>query len=228
MRIAIIPARGGSKRIPRKNIKLFAGIPMIGHAIQVAKNSNIFEKIIVSTEDNEIAGIAARWGAETPFIRPLSLADDFTPTVPVIAHAITECEKLGWKIDSACCIYPCVPFLQSADLLEAYSLLGERKDHYSFPVAEFPSNVLRALKRGDNSSLTPFFGQHELVRTQDLEMAFYDAGQFYWGLRDAWLNIPNIHSCGLGYVIPSWRLVDIDTNDDWKRAELMYEVLKRN
>jgi pseudaminic acid cytidylyltransferase len=228
MNIAIIPARGGSKRIPRKNIRLFAGKPMIAHAIIAAKASGLFDHVVVSTDDAEITRIANEWGAETPFVRPLALADDHTPTVPVIAHAITACEALGWNIDRACCIYPGVPFIQVDDLRSALELLETSGADYAFPITDFPSAIQRALKRNSASRVSPFYPEHELTRTQDLEPAFHDAGQFYWGTRQAWLDNPRIHSSSAGLVIPNWRVVDIDTPDDWQRAEIFHRALFNN
>jgi pseudaminic acid cytidylyltransferase len=225
MRLAVIPARGGSKRIPRKNIKMFAGKPMIAYAITAAKSSGLFEHVIVSTDDSEIAQIAAEWGAETPFVRPRELADDHTPTVPVVAHATRACEELGWRIDLACCIYPGVPFIQIDDLKGALALLESSTADYCFPVTEFPSAIQRALKRNSDGQMSPFYPQYELTRTQDLEPAFYDAGQFYWGSANVWKTNARLHSGGVGYLIPNWRVVDIDTPDDWHRAETIYTAL---
>jgi len=228
MNIAVIPARGGSKRIPRKNIKLFYGKPMIAYAIEAAQESGLFDHILVSTDDGEIAEIAQQWGVEVPFKRPPELADDHTPTVPVIAHAIRECEGLGWQIDKVCCIYPCVPFIQVADLKAALDLLQQSKSAYSFPITEFPSPIQRALKRAQDGVVSPFYPEFELTRTQDLELAYYDAGQFYWGARDAWLQITRVHANGLGLAIPNWRVVDIDTPEDWLRAEAIWRALDSN
>lgn len=222
MKIAVIPARGGSKRIPRKNIKLFAGKPMIAHAIGVAQSSGLFDHIVVTTDDNEIARVAAEYGAEVPFARPAELADDHTPTVPVIAHAIGTCQELGWRVDQVCCIYPAVPFLQGAELVKALHMLETNNFGYIFPVASYPSAIQRALRRLPNSLMVPFYSQYATTRTQDLEPAFYDAGQFYWGLAQTWLEGKIVHHRGAGLVIPSWRVVDIDTDEDWQRAELMY------
>jgi pseudaminic acid cytidylyltransferase len=224
--IAIIPARGGSKRIPRKNVRNFSGAPMISYAIAAARSSNLFDHVVVSTDDEEIARIAQECGAEAPFRRPENLADDYTPTVPVIAHAIEECEKIGWTIGDVCCVYPAVPFIAIEDLHEARRLLVETGADYSFPVSEFPSVIQRALKRRKTGLVSSFFPEFEFVRTQDVEPAYFDAGQFYWGTRKAWLSNPKIHSSGVGLVIPTFRVVDIDTTDDWKRAELMYMALR--
>ncbi len=225
MKIAVIPARGGSKRIPRKNIKPFAGKPMIAHAIGAAEASGLFERIVVSTDDQEIGEIARSHGAETPFVRPAELADDHTPTVPVIAHAIQACRSLGWDVEHVCCIYPGVPFIRTEDLAAAFDLRVASGADYSFPIAEFPAAIQRALRRDAGWCTQPFYPEHELTRTQDLEPAFYDAGQFYWGSAQAWMTNNRIHHSGAGLVIPSWRVVDIDTPDDWERAQLMWRVL---
>lgn len=225
MNIAVIPARGGSKRIPRKNIKEFCGKPMIAYAITAAKASGLFDHIVVSTDDAEIAQIAKAWGAETPFVRPAELANDFTATVPVIAHAIEACRSLGWTFDYACCIYPSVPFIQIDDLRGAFASLSCSEADYCFPVTEYPSAIQRALKLLSNGKMQPYFPEFELTRTQDLELAYYDAGQFYWGRAEAWLTNPKIHKSGAGYVIPNWRVVDIDTPDDWERAEILAPII---
>lgn len=223
--IAVIPARGGSKRIPRKNMKLFAGKPMLAYAINAARESKLFSHVIVSTDDSEIAAIARDYGAEIPFVRPPELADDHTPTVPVISHAIGACEALGWQIDQVCCIYPAVPFILVDDLVAAMNLLETGTADYSFPVAEFPSAPQRALKLTDRGRFSPFWPEFELTRTQDLEPSYHDAGQFYWGSRLAWLTNPRLHSNAVGLVIPRWRVVDIDTHDDWLRAEMLHRAI---
>jgi N-acylneuraminate cytidylyltransferase len=227
MKLCVIPARGGSKRIPRKNIKAFCGKPMIAYAIEAAKSSNLFDSIIVSTDDSEIASVSESYGAEVPFKRPEELANDYAGTVEVIAHAINECEKNGLKPERVCCIYPCVPLIQAEDLRNALVLL-ESITHadYAFPVTEFPSAIQRGLKRQPNGKMSSFYPENEKKRTQDLESAYYDVGQFYWGCRDSWLKNTAIHNNGVGYVIPSWRVVDIDTPDDWARAELFFKFLK--
>lgn len=225
MSIAIIPARGGSKRIPRKNIKEFCGRPMIAYAIIAAKESGLFDHIVVSTDDEEIASIAKVYGAETPFVRPVELANDYTATVPVIAHAIEVCRSMGWVFEDVCCIYPSVPFIQIDDLRESLARMNNSEEDYCFPVTEYPSAIQRALKFLNTGKMQPFYPEFQFTRTQDLESAYYDAGQFYWGKADAWLTNQKIHSSGLGYAIPNWRVVDIDTMEDWKRAELIYRTI---
>lgn len=224
MNIAIIPARGGSKRIPRKNIKLFDGKPMIAYAIGAAKASGLFEHVVVSTDDQEIGLVAREWGAETPFVRTAELANDDAATAPVVAHGIQACRALGWAFERVCCIYPGVPLMQVEDLHGALAVLNEDNADYCFPVAGFPSPIQRALKRMSNGAMQPFNPQYEIIKTQALETAYYDAGQFYWGSTQAWLKNSRIHSSGIGYVIPAWRAVDIDTYDDWVRAEAVYRT----
>jgi pseudaminic acid cytidylyltransferase len=225
MKIAIIPARGGSKRIPRKNIKAFCGKPMIAWAIIEAKKSGLFDHIIVSTDDDEIASVAREWGAETPFMRPDDLADDFTPTVPVVAHAVQACIDLGWKIDYACCIYPCTPFLQVNDLIASLDLTLAQDADFVYPVTEYAHPIQRAMRHLTNGKMQFFSPDCEMTRTQDLEQAYHDAGQFYWGKVSAWLEYNKMHTDGLGMPIPNWRVVDIDSFEDWTRAELIFKSM---
>ncbi len=224
MKVAIIPARGGSKRIPRKNIKLFAGKPMLSYAVSTAQESNIFDAIAVSSEDAEILALAEDLGLML-LKRPDELADDYTPTVPVITHAIKEFENWGYDLDFVCCIYPAVPFLQPQDLEQGLFMLTQQQVDYVFPVVAFASPVQRALRLATDGKVSPFFSGYESTRTQDLDPAYYDAGQFYWGKRSAWVDGKNIHTHGHALVIPEWRGIDIDTLDDWTRAELIKETL---
>ena len=227
MNIAIIPARGGSKRIPRKNIKDFCGLPMIAYAINLAKEAKLFEHIVVSTDDHEIAALAKSFGAETPFMRSDSLSDDHTPTVPVILEGIRICQEMGWSIQNVCCIYPCVPLMQSVDLTNSLSRLIQSDVGYCFPIAEYPAAPQRALRWLQNGRTEPVQEQYEMVRTQELEKRYFDAGQFYWGRLNAWLSNLNIHSNAIGFAIPSWRAIDIDNEADWQRAELIYQLIKQ-
>lgn len=223
MKVAIIPARGGSKRIPRKNVKPFAGKPMIAYAIEAARQSGLFDKVIVSTDDPEISAAALSAGAEIPFQRPVELADDHTPTVPVIQHAVLACKDLGWNVEWVCCVYPGVPFLQPSDLVDGFALLLRHEgEGYVFPVTGFPSPIQRALKRDADGRIAPFNPEHVATRTQDLEPAYFDAGQFYWAKAETWLGGSNIHANGRCIVLPEWRVVDIDTPADWDRAEIMH------
>ena len=224
MHIAIIPARCGSKRIPNKNIRNFHGRPMISYAISVALDSGLFEHIVVSTDDVGIAETAKAMGAEVPFLRPADIADDLTPTVPVVAHAIEQCITKGWSAEYVCCIYPAVPLLHPDDLASSLELLKASRSDYSFPVTEFPSPPQRALKKVADGGMASIWPEFENYRTQDLEEAFFDCGQFYWGRSAAWIGQQGIHNNSIGYTIPSWRVVDIDTMEDWDRAEILYQT----
>ena len=197
---------------------------MIGWAIEAARTSNLFTHIIVSTEDEEIAEISRNHGAETPFMRPHRLADDHTATVPVIAHAVDCCTKLGWEFDYVCCIYPGNPLLRASDLAAALQLARDREAHFVYPVAEYAHPVQRAMRQLPNGSMQFLQPEFELVRTQDLEKTYHDAGQFYWGQSSAWLAGRKMHTEGLGMPIPNWRVIDIDSEDDWLRAEMMFKA----
>jgi len=218
--LAVIPARGGSKRIPRKNVRPFAGRPMIAHAIAVAQASGLFARIVVSTDDDEIAGVAQAAGAEVPFRRPAALADDHDGTGAVMAHAL---DKLRWPDAAlACCLYPAVPLLRGADLAAALALLEDGQAHFAYPVLAFESPVQRALRRDTDGRTTPLYPQFTETRTQDLEPAFHDAGQFYWGRSAAWRRGASPLDGGRSIVLQPWQAVDIDTPDDWARAEAIY------
>jgi pseudaminic acid cytidylyltransferase len=225
MRLAVIPARGGSKRIPRKNIRPFAGRPMIAYAIEGARAAGVFDRIVVSTDDDEIARIALDLGAELPFSRPAELANDHAGTVEVIAHAIGTLAEAGWQARQVCCIYPGVPMLQAGDLRDALALLEAGDCDYAFPVAHFPSPVQRALLRDAAGRTAPMHPEYTDCRSQDLEPAYYDAGQFYWGRASAWLEGRHPHRQARSLVLPGWRVVDIDTPEDWVRAEALYAAL---
>lgn len=221
-RIAVIPARGGSKRIPRKNVRSFAGRPMIAHAIELARRSGLFEHVVVSTDDAEVARVAREWQAEVPFMRPPELADDHTPTLPVVAHAVQTVLDLGWQVHQACCIYPAVPLLQPRVLAEALSLLEKGDAPYVFPVLAFRSPIQRALRRDDTGKASPLHPEYTQTRTQDLVPAYHDAGQFYWGRAEAWLQGLGIHAHALTLVLDPAQAVDIDTPEDWAFAEALH------
>ena len=225
LNIAVIPARGGSKRIPRKNVKPFGGKPMIAYAIAAARESGLFEQVVVSTDDDQIAEVARAHGAAVPFRRPAALADDQTPTVPVIAHAAQWFADQGQAPDALCCIYPCVPLLRAEDLRAAYELFVQRGAPYVYPVVRFHSSPWRGMRRPENGPMQFVYPQYELTRTLDLEPLFFDAGQFYWGRTEAWKSGLRMHSNGHGWEIDGHRVVDIDTADDWRRAELIARAL---
>ncbi|MFQ6558278.1 pseudaminic acid cytidylyltransferase [Pseudomonas sp. Lb2C1-1] len=224
--VAIIPARGGSKRIPRKNLKLFDGVPMIVRSIRTALASRLFDDVIVSTDDEEIAELAQVHGAQVPFMRPATLADDFTGTAAVIAHALGELHERSF--DFACCIYATAPLLQARFLHQGLELLRKHPDKsFAFSVTGFGFPVQRALILDEQGALTPLYPQFRDTRSQDLPEAFQDAGQFYWGRREAWLRGDKLFSpSSLPLVLPRHLVQDIDTLEDWKRAEYLYAALK--
>jgi len=226
MNLAIIPARGGSKRIPRKNIKNFNGKPMISWSIELAIESRIFDNIVVSTDDNEIQEIAIKKGAEVPFLRPKDLSDDHTPTAPVVKHAINELNQLGHNYKNVCCIYPCAPFIKPDDLKKSLQFLDKGFD-FVYPVIEYTHPIQRAMQKDLEGVMKFIQPSFELSRTQDLDKTFHDAGQFYWGKALSWLSDKKMHSSGYGFEVPHWRFIDIDNPDDWQRAEIMHEILNR-
>jgi len=226
MRVAIIPARGGSKRIPRKNIKPFAGLPIMVHSIKAAQESGLFDRIIVTTDDEEIAEVARTYGAEVPFIRPKELSDDHTATIPVIAHAIQMLQEQNNVIDTACCIYATAPFVRAADIKHAYEALIHHQKSYAFPVTTFGFPIFRGVKRDEEGNIEMFWPEHFATRSQDLPEAYHDVGQFYWGKPEAWLSgTPIFSDAATTIVLPRHLVQDIDTPEDWIRAELMYKVL---
>lgn len=224
MNIAIIPARGGSKRILRKNIRDFCGRPMIGYAIEAAKKSGVFQKVMVTTDDQEIFDISQSLGAQVLPLRPKGLSDDYTPLVPVIQHAISSMEVAGAYYKNVCCIYPCVPLLASEDLSSSLKLMTDLGAESCIPVCEFTSAPQRAFKVNDEAKISWVNPKHRLTRTQDLEKRFYDAGAFAWATGDKWMAGDLVD--GVAYIMPSGRVIDIDTSEDWNRAEVLYRMLK--
>lgn len=229
MRVAIIPARGGSKRIPRKNIRQFCGKPMIAWPIGAALESGLFDRVIVSTDDPEIASIAESAGAEAPFVRPPELSDDHAVTSAVIAHAIGWLRQRGDTPDPVCCIYATAPFMATADLRRGLDLLLEAGAAFVFPVTTYAFPIQRAIRITPNGRLEMFHPEQYATRSQDLEDACHDAGQFYWGRADAWCSgAPVFGHDSAPLVIPRFRVQDIDTLEDWDRAELMFPALKKS
>ena len=228
MIIAVIPARGGSKRIPGKNTKMFCGKPIIQYAIDAASNAGVFDRIIVSTDSEEIGEVAERCGAEVPFRRPPELSDDHTTTVPVIRHAVECLASPKDPVEYACCIYATAPFVNSEDVQKGLELLrSDRSADYAFPITTFPFPIFRSL-RIEDGRVEMFYPEHQSTRSQDLPEAWHDAGQFYWGTRSAWTTAKGIFSsASVGIPIPRHRVQDIDTDEDWLRAELMFDALRR-
>lgn len=229
MKLAVIPARGGSKRIPRKNIREFCGRPMLAWAIEAALKSGCFDQVIVSTDDVEIADISRRWGAEVPFLRPAELSDDHAGTIPVIAHATSWCQKHALEApDAVCCIYATAPFIRSVDLRQGLDVLLSNGCDYVFSITSFPFPIQRAVRIKKDGRVEMFHPEHFNSRSQDLEEAYHDAGQFYWGRAESWLEGRLIfNSDAIPIALPRNRVQDIDTEEDWQRAELMFRTLRK-
>lgn len=222
--VAIIPARGGSKRIPRKNLLPFDGVPMIVRSIRTALDSGLFEQVVVSTDDADIAELALAHGAQVPFLRPAELADDFTGTAAVIVHALQQLPAF----DYACCVYATAPLLQARFLRQGFELLQQHPEKaFAFSVCSFGFPVQRALTVDGQGALTALYPEFRNTRSQDLPEAFQDAGQFYWGRSEAWLRGDVLYSpASLPVLLPRHLVQDIDTPQDWKRAEYLYAALK--
>lgn len=226
MNLCVIPARGGSKRIPRKNIRVFAGKPMIAYAIEAAQKSGLFSRIVVSTDDEEVAKISREIGAEVPFMRPAELSDDHTGTTAVIAHAIRWLQAHGAKPSAVCCIYATAPFVQAGDIKTALAKLEDGAWQYVFSATTFGYPIFRAIEQQADGKLRMFFPEYFLSRSQDLPEAIHDAGQFYWGLPGAWLENKQIFDRWSSVVmLPRWRVQDVDTPEDWERAEILARLL---
>jgi N-acylneuraminate cytidylyltransferase len=221
--VAIIPARGGSKRIPGKNLRPFNGLPMMVWSLRAARRAECFERIVVSTDDPAIAEQALREGAEVPFMRPAALADDYTGTLAVVAHALAQLPDATL----ACCLYATAPLVQARYLQEGLALLNAHPEKsYAFSVCTFPFPVQRALVLDDSGALSALYPEHRQARSQDLATAYQDAGQFYWGRRAAWLGGDILFSpCSLPVILPRHLVQDIDTEEDWRRAEFLQRAL---
>lgn len=227
MRVAIIPARSGSKRIPKKNIKYFFGKPMLAWSIEAAIKSACFDRIICSTDDDEIAYIANEYGAETPFIRPKNLANDFIGTTPVIAHAIDFLQGNGDVIDLACCIYATAPFVQPQDIQKSLENMLNNDLDFCFSATSYPYPIQRSIRLTSENRCMMIQPEMFQKRSQDLEELYHDAGQFYWGTSESWLEERVLFSKNtMPYILPSYRVQDIDTIEDWERAEIMFNVLQ--
>lgn len=228
MNICIIPARGGSKRIPRKNIKTFAGKPMIEWSITAAINASCFDHIVVSTDDREIAQISMRVGAEVPFIRPAELSEDYTPTGAVVRHAL-ESLVVGHAFSDikVCCLYATAPFVSASDIDKSLLILNSARCDFVLPVTSYAFPVQRALNLDANGTFLEMREPVEFAtRSQDLKESFHDAGQFCWGFAEAWISGDSPFTRKtLPYFLPRFRVQDIDTAEDWERAELLHKVI---
>jgi len=224
---AIIPARGGSKRIPRKNIKDFHGRPLISYSIETALMSGIFKEVYVSTDDLEIAKTAELYGAKIPFIRSEHLSTDSTMTVPVVADAVARLHIQDRDI--VCCIYPTAPLMESSSLIKGLNTFkAELNISYVCAVTDYPYPVQRALFQNEKGLFNMGESQYLTTRSQDLPVAFHDAGQFYFAYAQTWLEKTPMLINTFGVKLPRWSVQDLDTYDDWERLEIIYEVLRRS
>ncbi len=227
MILAVIPARGGSKRIPRKNIRPFCGKPIIAYSIEAALGSELFDRVVVSTDDEEIAEVAKRFGAEVPFLRPPELAGDHTGTNDVVRHAVEWFDARRETPAFVCCIYATAPLVTPKALRRGYEILVGSDKAFAFSATTFPFPIWRAVRRFEDGAVEPIFPEHIAARSQDLEEAYHDAGQFYWGRAEAFLSgLPIFARHSVACVLPRYRVQDIDTEEDWERAELLYRAME--
>lgn len=228
MKIAVIPARGGSKRIPRKNIRMFCGKPIIAYSIAAARQTGLFDHVVVSTDDDEIASISREFGATTPFIRPNAIADDFTGTNAVVKHAIAWFNGQGQNVTFACCVYATAPLVEPRFIQEGYDALTRSDAAFAFSVTSYAFPIQRALRMTPDKRVDSLHPEHRMTRSQDLEPAYHDAGQFYWGTARAFLeDLPVFSPQSIGVILPRHLVQDIDTPEDWDQAELMYRTINR-
>jgi len=224
--VAIIPARGGSKRIPRKNIKEFQGKPLIAYSIEVALQSKLFDKVIVTTDDEEIATIAKEYGAEVPFLRPKELSDDFIGTEDVVEHTLAYLKNKGEIFDYVCTIYATAPLLQKEYLIEGFEKLKNSDTVNAFSATSMPFPIQRTFKLNANGRCEMFSPEHYMTRSQDLEEAYQDAGQFYWKKLGTDSKEIMFGKDSIPIILPRYLVQDIDTLEDCERAEIMHKVLK--
>lgn len=225
MNIAIIPARGGSKRIPRKNIRDFCGYPILKYSIDAARKSDLFDKIIVTTDDAEIAEIAKSYNVEVPFLRPKHLSDDFTGTTDVVLHALKWLKEAGEKYEFVCTIYATAPFLSSDNLSKGYKALKSSSATNAFSATASQYPMQRMFKINEQERCEMFFPENFDSRSQDLEEAYHDAGQFYWSRVSNYGKESMFAQSSIPVVLPGYLVQDIDSEDDWVMAEIMYKVL---
>lgn len=228
MNVAVIPARGGSKRIPQKNIKEFCGKSIISWPIEEARRSGLFQKIIVSTDDKEIADTSRNFGAEIPFMRPTELSDDYCSTGEVMAHAVSWMNNNNWEIENICCIYSTAVFFNIEDIKSGYTIFNNGNWSYVFSATDYEYPIFRSFKQHLDGGVEMIFEDNFEKRSQDFPIALHDATQFYWGKSHAWLkNLKMFDRHSHPIKIPRWRVQDIDTEDDWIRAEIMFDMLRK-
>ena len=225
-KLCIIPARGGSKRIPRKNIKDFLGKPIIAYSIEAAIHSNLFDEVMVSTDDEEIADVAKKYGAKVPFMRSKENADDFATTVDVLIEVINDYKQLGKEFDTCCCIYPTAPLIKIEKLKDGFKKLNNDNFDVVFPVVDFSYPIWRGLKKTASDNFKMLWSEHLNSRSQDLEKVYHDAGQWYWFKPENLIQKKTLFGDNTSCVIlEATEVQDIDTLTDWKLAELKYELL---
>jgi len=224
--IAIIPARGGSKRIPKKNIRPFLGKPIIAYSIEAALKSGLFDDVIVSTEDEEIANTSEHFGASVPFYRPIEYANDSLGVIAVVSQTLTQLVEQGHSPSEVCMIYATAPMILISDLVDSYRKFSSTEKSFVFSAAQFGSPVFRAFTISSDGSASMLNPDYFDSRSQDLPVAYYDAAHFIWGKPEAFKNSKSVlfSEISLPYIIPNLRAVDIDTLEDWQRAELLYQV----
>jgi N-acylneuraminate cytidylyltransferase len=228
VKIAVIPARSGSKRIPRKNIRMFCGKPIIAYSISAAQQTGLFDQVVVSTDDEEIAAIAREFGATTPFIRPKEIADDFTGTNAVVKHAVAWFNGQSNDVVHACCLYATAPLVQARFITQGYEALSRSDAAFAFSVTSYAFPIQRAVRITPDGRVDAIYPEHRMTRSQDLEHAYHDAGQFYWGTARAFLeDMPVFAPHSIGVILPRHLVQDIDTVEDWDQAELMYRAINR-
>jgi N-acylneuraminate cytidylyltransferase len=226
MRLAVIPARGGSKRIPRKNIRSFCGKPIIAWSIAAALDSGLFDQVLVSTDDAEIAEVSRALGALAPFVRPASLSDDLAGTSPVVAHAVRWYRGQGVLPQLACCIYATAPFVTADDLRNGLRVLLESGAKFAFAATSYAFPIQRAIRINADGRASMFQPENFSKRSQDLEPAYHDAGQYYWGLAEAWCDdTPLFGADSCPVILPRHRVQDIDTMEDWERAQWLFRAM---
>ena len=224
--LCIIPARGGSKRIPRKNVKPFLGKPMLAYSIEAALSTGLFDEVMVSTDDKEIAEIAQQYGAKVPFMRSDATANDYAGLNEVIVEVDKTYIGLGRTFDNICCVLSTAPLIQAEDIINAFNKLNESGFECVYPIVEFSYPILRALSMDDNGNLAMIWPEYSNTRSQDLKPAYHDAGSFYWIDAKAYrqdYSFDNLKTTGS--VMDELKVQDIDTETDWKFAELKYKFL---
>ena len=223
MNLCIIPARGGSKRIPRKNVKPFMGKPMLAYSIETAQKTGLFDEIMVSTDDMEIASVARQYGANVPFMRTEETANDFATTADVLIEVISKYKELGQEYDNFCCFYATAPLVQSKDVVSAFEMLQQSDFTCVYPVVQFSYPIWRCLDLAEDGTMNRHWPEYENSRSQDLPKEYHDTGTFYWYKTKEWMS-GDIKIGGI--VVDETSVQDIDTETDWKLAEMKYELLK--